>query len=196
MKIDLHVHTTLSSCSQLTLMEILNNAQAKGLDGVCITDHNTMAAADSLHEGIQENGLCVLVGMEYATKGGDFLLFGPFEKLPVGLSAETVLAAVDAAGGVAIAAHPCRPGRSTDISLLKKGLCRIIEGVNGRNAAFDNQTVALWPKYFQIGAVGGSDAHTLAELGQVPTQFKVPIRSRADLILALQEGRYNSMICT
>jgi len=195
MKIDLHVHTTLSSCSQLTLEQILNNAQAKGLDGVCITDHDTMAVADSLQEGIQENGLCVLFGMEYATKGGDFLLFGPFETLPVGLPAETVLAAVDAAGGVAIAAHPCRPGRSTDISLLKKGLCRIIEGVNGRNAAYDNQTVALWPKYYQIGAVGGSDAHTLAELGQVPTQFNVPIWSRDDLIFALKEGRYNSLTC-
>ena len=195
MKFDLHVHTTLSSCSQLTLEQILNNAQAKGLNGVCITDHDTMAAAASLQEGIQENDLCVLVGMEYATQGGDFLLFGPFENLPIGLPAETVLAAVDNAGGVAIAAHPCRPGRSTDISLLEKGLCRIIEGVNGRNAAQANQAVVPWPEHYQVGIVGGSDAHTLDELGQIPTRFNVPIQSRADLIRALKEGRYNPLVC-
>jgi hypothetical protein len=190
MKFDLHVHTTLSSCSQLTLQQVLDNAQAKGLDGVCITDHDTMAVADTLKEGIQENGLCVLIGMEYATKGGDFLLFGPFEELPVGLPAETVLATVKTAGGIAVAAHPRRPGRSTDISLLEKGLCRIIEGVNGRNVASYNQAVALWPERYQVGAVGGSDAHTLDELGNVPTHFNIPIQSRSDLILALKESRY------
>ncbi|WPD23172.1 MAG: PHP domain-containing protein [Candidatus Electrothrix scaldis] len=191
MKFDLHVHTTLSSCSQLTLEQVLNNAQAKGLDGVCITDHDTMGAVGLLKEGMQENGLCVLVGMEYATKGGDLLLFGPFERLPIGLPAEAVLATVRKAGGIAIAAHPCRPGRSTDISLLEKGLCQIIEGVNGRNTPEANQEVRHWPERYQVGAVGGSDAHTLDELGKVPTQFTVPIQSRADLIRVLREGRYH-----
>ncbi|WP_339136195.1 MAG: PHP domain-containing protein [Candidatus Electrothrix sp. GW3-4] len=194
MKFDLHVHTTLSSCSQLTLEQVLNNAQAKGLDGVCITDHDTMAAADLIKEGVQENGLCVLIGMEYTTKGGDFLLFGPFEHLPLGLPAEIVLATVEAAGGVAVAAHPLRPGRSIDISLLEKGLCQIIEGVNGRNTPEANKEVASWPERYQVGVVGGSDAHTLYELGQVPTEFNVPIQSRADLIRALREGMYNSMV--
>ncbi|MCI5209564.1 MAG: PHP domain-containing protein [Candidatus Electrothrix sp. ATG2] len=195
MKIDLHIHTTLSACSQLTLKQLLNNAQAKGLDGICITDHDTMAVADSVQEGIQENGLCVIVGMEYATTGGDFLLFGPFEHLPLGLSAQELLAAVDAANGAAVAAHPCRPGRSTDTTLLEKGLCWLIEGVNGRNAEQDNQAVARWPERYQVGAVGGSDAHTLAELGQVPTHFTVPIRSRADLIQALNRGEFSPLIC-
>ncbi len=195
MKFDLHVHTILSSCSQLTLEQILNNAQAKGLDGVCITDHDTMAATDLIKEGMQENGLCVLIGMEYATQGVDFLLFGPFEKLPVGLPTEAVLATVQAAGGVAIAAHPCRPGRSTDISLLEKGLCRIIEGTNGRNTPQANQAIASWPEHYQVGLVGGSDAHTLDELGQVPTQFTVPVQSRADLVRALREGEYKTVVC-
>ena len=195
MKFDLHVHTTLSPCSQLTLEQILTHAQAKGLDGVCITDHDSMAATGLIKEGLQENGLCVLIGMEYTTKGGDFLLFGPFESLPIGLPAEAVLATVKNTGGIAIAAHPCRPGRSTDVSLLEKGLCSIIESVNGRNTPEANQEVAHWPEYYQVGAVGGSDAHTLDELGKVPTQFDIPIQSRADLILALREGAYSPVRC-
>jgi hypothetical protein len=35
------------------------------------------AAGRYIEEGIQDNGLYLLIGMEYATPDGDFLLFGP-----------------------------------------------------------------------------------------------------------------------
>lgn len=111
---DLHVHTTLSSCSQLTLDEILDNARHKGLDGVCITDHQTMAVKQQTKESIQADGLCIITGMEYATPDGDFLIFGPFENIPANLPAKELLHLVDRAGGVAVAAHPFRQGRSTN----------------------------------------------------------------------------------
>ena len=53
---------------------------------------------------------------------------------------------------------------------------------------------AFWPERYQVGAVGGSDAHTLDELGKVPTPFTVPIQSRTDLIRALKEGLYNPVV--
>jgi len=54
-----------------------------------------------------------------------------------------------------VAVHPCRPGRSVDISLLEKGLCRIIEGVNGRNTDQANEAVSLWPERYHVGAGRG-----------------------------------------
>jgi hypothetical protein len=194
MYIDLHVHTTISSCSQLTPEQILALAGTRGLDGVCITDHQSMAAAELLREGVQENGLCVIIGMEYETESGDFLLFGPFEDLPGGLSAEDLLPAVDKAGGVAVAAHPRRPGRSVDEALLAGGLCRIIEGINGRNADRYNREVADWSERYNIRQVGGSDSHTPDELGRIATQFDTVIRSRSDLIRALKTGGYRPVI--
>jgi predicted metal-dependent phosphoesterase TrpH len=63
MYFDMHVHSSISPCSQLDLDEILRHARSIGLDGVCITDHDTMEARYLLNEGIQKDGLCVIVGM-------------------------------------------------------------------------------------------------------------------------------------
>lgn len=193
MLFDLHIHTTLSPCSQLRLEQILVRASEKGLAGVCITDHHTMAVRHAVSEGIQANGLCVIFGMEYSTREGDFLLFGPFEDLSPGLSPQSLLQHVKRSGGVAIAAHPFRARRSVSEELIKEGLCTIVEGVNGRNSNEENGLVRLWQHRYPISLVGGSDAHLPEELGRVPTTFTTPILSRSDLVRALREGAFNQV---
>jgi len=42
MKIDLHIHSKYSSDGVLELLEIVRIAKGRGLDGVAITDHNTI----------------------------------------------------------------------------------------------------------------------------------------------------------
>ncbi|MFP4035651.1 MAG: PHP domain-containing protein, partial [Desulfovermiculus sp.] len=114
MLFDLHIHSSISPCSNLSLDDIVHQAQEKGLDGVCITDHDTMAAGQVIAEWVQGNGLVVIIGQEYTTRQGDFLLFGPYEDLPPGLSAEKVLSHVRVTDGAAIGAHPFRRGRAID----------------------------------------------------------------------------------
>ena len=196
MKFDLHVHTNISPCSQLTPDSILCEAQNKGLQGVCITDHNTMAIREQLSEGIQKNGLCVIFGMEYATSEGDFLLFGPFERITSNLSAPELLRYVHSVGGVAVSAHPFRHNRPTQEHLIDQGLCSIVESINGRNHQNENDSVTDWKHRFDIKEVGGSDAHSLDELGRVITHFHNPISNRADFIQALQSGFYHPELAT
>ncbi len=193
MNFDFHVHTTLSPCSQLTLDEILTQAMSKGLDGVCITDHDTMAVRHHLAEGIQSNGLCVIFGMEYSTRDGDFLLFGPYEELAPGLPAQLLLPHVANTGGIAVAAHPFRRCRSTSEYVIQEDLCRIFEGVNGRNNQAENKAVMGWQQRYGIKQVGGSDAHTYAELGMVPTEIKSQITNRSEFIQALRHGAYQQV---
>lgn len=190
MNFDFHVHTTLSSCSQLALDDIVSQARQRGLDGVCITDHDTMAVRHQIREGIQDNGLCLIFGMEYATRDGDFLLFGPYEELTLGLSAQQLLEHVQHTAGVAVAAHPFRRCRATSEHLIEKELCHIVEGVNGRNSNEENLPVANWQKRYAIKQVGGSDAHTLAELGRVPTQLTKRVTSRDEFVQALRHGNF------
>ena len=190
MRFDIHVHTRCSSCSSLSIDQILLEAQSKNLDGVCITDHETMAAGHMLQEGLQSNGLVVIIGMEYTTPSGDFLLFGPFEKLLPGLSARELLQVVNHANGVAIAAHPFREGRSTDENLILEGHCSIIEGVNGRDNGYSKKMASQWEKDYGVRLVGGSDAHSVEELGKVVTSFHQPIRDRFDLIVELKAGAF------
>jgi len=191
MKIDIHIHSTISPCSKLTLDEIINYSQACGLDGVCITDHNTMEVQNLLQEGMQPNGLCIFFGVEYFTPDGDFLLFGPFDKVLPGLSATEVLRWIDSIGGVAIAAHPFRHSRPTQEYLIADGMCRIVESRNGRNSDSENALLNKWRSIYSIHEVGGSDAHSLEELGKVITLFNKPVRSRQELISALKKGSYS-----
>jgi predicted metal-dependent phosphoesterase TrpH len=188
MLFDLHVHTKISPCSELEIDDVLKHARARGLDGVCITDHQTMKIRKHLQEGLQGDGLCVIFGMEYTTADGDFLLFGPFENISRDLSAIQLLRQVRRAGGTAIAAHPFRSDRPVSEYLVRKGLCRIVESVNGRNTSIENLQVENWRREYYLTCCGGSDAHSLNELGMVSTRFSTPVRSRSDLIDALKNG--------
>lgn len=191
MLFDLHVHTTFSSCSQLGPGELLETARAKGLDGVCVTDHDTMAIRHELREGVQSDGLCVIFGMEYTTDDGDFLLFGPFEKLEPGLDASKLLMMVNQSGGMAIAAHPFRKNRQTSEYVVEQGLCKVIEAVNGRNNNNENHRAKAWSDRYQVNSVGGSDAHNVDELGKIVTRFGGPITSRPELVSALKNGAFS-----
>ena len=188
MLFDIHVHTKISPCSDLYVADVLKQARACGLDGVCITDHQTMEIRRHLREGIQDDGLCVVFGIEYATAYGDFLLFGPFENISLDLSAIELLNQVRQAGGVAIAAHPFRSDRPVSEHLVREGFCRVVESVNGRNTPIENLQVEKWRKELSLTCCGGSDAHTLDELGTVGTRFSTPVRSRIDLIFAFKNG--------
>jgi predicted metal-dependent phosphoesterase TrpH len=188
MRFDLHVHTAISPCSNLRIEDILGHARGRGLDGVCITDHGTMEIRRHVKEGFQEDGLCILFGMEYSTPDGDFLMFGPFEDFPTGLDTRTILKLVEQNGGAVVAAHPFRSGRSICEKIVSEGHCRIVESINGRNTEKENANVGIWRRRFRLNECGGSDAHSLDELGKVVTCFDVSVRSREDLVMALVKG--------
>lgn len=189
MLFDLHIHTTISPCSKLDIQDILAWSRSLGLDGVCLTDHDTMTARNLVREGLQPDGLCVIIGMEYATPSGDFLIFGPFEKLPPGLPAVELLDIVEKNSGAAVAAHPFRKGRATSEYVFQEGRCRLAERINGRNPELANLQAATLSRRYAVAETGGSDAHSLSELGRVVTRFHSPIRNRADLIAELRAGR-------
>ena len=168
--------------------EILAHARAKGLDGVCFTDHDTTEVLAQISEGFQPDGLFVVVGMEYATPQGDFLVFGDVESLPGSLNGDDLLLRVRELGGAVVAAHPFRVGRPVDPAVFEAGLCSLVEVENGRNSPKENEralSLALGRRMIQVA---GSDAHRLDELGRCPTEFTVPVRSRADLVHALNHG--------
>lgn len=184
----MHTHTTHSACSVLDVHDLISVAGHLGIDGLCITDHQTMDIRHHITEGIQANGVIVIFGMEYETPDGDFLIFGPYENISQKMSAAELLRHVSETGGAAIAAHPFRKGRSVSEHLLKSGAISIVENINGRNTTIENLKMEKWGKHFNFIQTGGSDAHTPNEIGSVVTHFTVPVKSRADLISALQRG--------
>ena len=60
MKADMHIHSTVSDGSY-TIEEIIQMAKKRGLDGIAITDHDTLSHSSQIP---QENDLKVIAGIE------------------------------------------------------------------------------------------------------------------------------------
>ena len=57
MLVDLHLHEkTCSTDSFLSLEEIVSEARRRGLDGVCITDHDSMGLRDYAEDYARRTG--------------------------------------------------------------------------------------------------------------------------------------------
>lgn len=190
MKIDMHIHTRFSPCSIIRVKHLLGEMRRSGIDGMCITDHNTIAARSSLSALPGTTGLVVILGIEYSTAQGDFLVFGPIDTLPRDLDALSLLRWVEKEGGVVIPAHPFRASRPADPAILDH--FDIIEVLNGRNRTHENDLCREWirERGNNKKVIGGSDAHTPEEIGNVVTVFKKNIYTPEDLIRELRDGDY------
>ncbi len=65
-RLDLHIHTCLSPCADLTMIpgEIIKKAKEKGLDGIGICDHNSAENIIAVKKAGERRGLQVLGGVE------------------------------------------------------------------------------------------------------------------------------------
>jgi len=190
MIIDMHIHTHFSPCSIIDIPQLLRRANEVGLHGICITDHDSVASKSVFESIADRYGICVIVGMEYTTPKGDFLVFGPFDHIPHHMDADDLLPWVRREDGVAIPAHPFRHNRSVLPSVLQNS--QIVEGLNGRNDPAENSLCNEWlnKQGSGIKQVGGSDAHTLEEVGKIVTVFDKDIHGINDLLRELRYGNY------
>ena len=66
MLVDMHLHEcTHSLDSFINLKQIVEIAKFKGLDAVCITDHDSMGLKDYAAEYSKEVGFPIFVGIEF-----------------------------------------------------------------------------------------------------------------------------------
>ena len=198
---DLHIHTTYSPDSLIEPSKLYDRAKKLGLDVICITDHNIFEESIGI-ESIQNPGQkpVVIKGVELSTDAGEILVFGlknnfwkktikGFDVLP---SIKKVLSEVEDFNGVAIWAHPFRDYivRHYGSDLKKFEQIQIIEALNGGNADDENESALAYAKQNDYSVVGGSDAHSLKEVGRSLTLFKDDIECESDLISALKNSRY------
>lgn len=192
MLIDLHVHTDISPCSVLSLEEILHYAPLRGLDGVCLTDHDTMEIEEQLKSVVPVNGLKIFVGMEYTTAQGDYLIFGDFRDLKPGLAARELAHVVRERSGAIIGAHPFRAVRGADLESIVHSPIGVVEGINGRNTNRENLMAQEFARENGLAMCAGSDAHTVEELGGFPTVFDRPVNSVGELIQAVNSKCFSA----
>lgn len=106
MIIDTHIHAyPTSQDSHMTLEEIVAQAKLIGLDGICITDHDSNEITEKAHEYREQTGFPIFVGVEILTFEGDMIVFGldriPEEKVHT----RYLLDLIKKENGVGISAH-------------------------------------------------------------------------------------------
>ena len=71
MLVDMHLHEcTYSSDSKISLEEIVTTARGRGLDAVCITDHDSMGLREYAAEYSDRTGFPIFVGIEFFSLKG------------------------------------------------------------------------------------------------------------------------------
>lgn len=188
----MHVHEKRNSPdSFMSLEEIVEEALQKGLDGICITDHESMGLKKFASDYSQKTGFPIFVGAEYLTKDGDILAFG-IEELPVQnlLPAQDFIDYVNERGGVCIAAHPFRNNNRGLGENLKrvKGLAGI-EVLNGSTSYEANQKALQYCKELGLATFGASDAHDTFQLGKYATRIDKRVTNISELVEVIKSGR-------
>lgn len=190
MIIDLHMHEmTYSKDSFLQLSQIVEIAKRKGLDGICITDHDSMGLEDYAAEYSEKTGFPIFTGIEFYSLQGDIVAFGisdyPKERIP----AQEFIDLVKSQGGICFAAHPFRNnGRG-----LGEYLCEVkgldgLEVLNGSTSPAACRKAARYAARLGLRTVGASDCHVPEKVGVCATWFPEEVRTMSRFLEVFKKG--------
>lgn len=165
-KLDLHVHTTHSDGIS-TVKEILKACRKAGLDGVAVTDHDTVSGAlEALR--IKPRGLIVIPGVEVSTSRGHVVALGVKDPIRSGMSVPETVEAIHDLGGFAVVAHPYDVLRGGMGPKAAEGSgADAVEVMNAMSRPF---SICSWlagrlARRLGLPGVAGSDAHSADAVG-------------------------------
>ena len=190
MLIDMHTHTSVySTDSNLLPHEALARAAERGIDGVILTEHDVVWAAERAARLAEQVGIVVLPGVEVTTEIGHVLVYGLASLVPRITDAKRLRALCDEHKALMYLAHPARdPGLRVPRAAME--LFDGVEGLNGCDGPLQNQSASSRGRNRPLPPIGGSDSHALHEVGTAATEFEADIRSVDDLMKALRSGDY------
>ncbi|MBU5575212.1 MAG: PHP domain-containing protein [Candidatus Aenigmatarchaeota archaeon] len=173
-KYDLHVHTIYSKVAFWgydalnTPEEIVDAAVKKGLNGIAITDHNTIKGALKAKNYAKKKypNFNVIIGEEIKTASGDLLGIGLHKEIKPYMSLKDSIDEIHSQGGIAIAPHPFAKFILRECLMKKAIFADAIEVLNACSALkFQNNSAKELAIKYSIPMVAGSDSHSILTLG-------------------------------
>ena len=166
MKYDLHIHSKYSSDGILEVKEIVKAAIKRGLDGIAITDHNTIKGGIEAKK-YEADGLKVIVGSEIMTEKGEIIGLFLSEEIKPG-NIINVISEIREQNGMIIIPHPFDKLRHSSFQPGEEDIKFIdcIEGFNSR-CLFQkyNDHAKEFAKKHDLVITAGSDSHFMNEIG-------------------------------
>ena len=168
--IDLHMHTDWSHDCSIPAEDLVEHAEAIGLGGIAVTDHNVFGGALAAVEAARTRDLIVIAGEEVKTDNqGEVIGLFLQEEIPRGMTFADTLAAIRDQGGLVYVPHPFdRMHAIPDPATLHRHLAEIdvLEVYNARllRDSFNDEALRFARKYRLLQGAG-SDAHVLQGVG-------------------------------
>ncbi|MGD0171048.1 MAG: PHP domain-containing protein [Halobacteriota archaeon] len=192
MRFDLHIHSHFSPDSNSSVEAILKQALEVGLDGLAITDHNSVQSffdAVRLTEDLGLN-LIIVPGAEISTTEGHLITLGNHTLVPPGLSASETSKRAHDGYGIVVAPHPFELFRNGIRNLRNKRI-DAVEAFNSRDLlGVSNYLATRSAAKLNLGVTGGSDSHYVETVGfgytEVDAASGVTVQ---DILRAIQAGR-------
>jgi len=169
-----------------TFKDIRMRVRERGLDGVAITDHNTIKGAKKF--ATYESDMIILVGEEIKTLAGDIIALGIEEEIKPHLPPEETLDIIKELNGITILPHPlAKKGVGSYLKNFSKKI-DAIETLNSMIPKVLNQKANSLANEFKIPKTGGSDAHIPESIGDAVTEIDC---SNEPILEAIKKGRTN-----
>lgn len=190
-KADLHTHTVRSFDGRQSPDQLVAAAKKKGLQAVAITDHGRFSTLPE-----QLDGILLIPGCEFYSDAGH--ITGLFmERVPElhRMTGAEAVEEIHRCGGIAVLAHPFQKPDRTEKELAFDA--DAIETANAR-AAYKNPDAnthaAAYAEARGLPALGGSDAHSVQEVGNAYTVIECNELSRDALKQAILCGNCSAVL--
>jgi len=201
-KIDMHVHSVYSKDSLIKPNELVDYGCRRGLDGLVICDHDSLAAYKIIKRKANERNFLIIPGMEINTHIGEVI--GLFITEDLNIKNNNFFSVIDAikdSNGLVLIPHPFDFLRDNHLKLEllnDKIINKYIDGIEIMNSRiiFPRciKKAEKFNKKFQRFETGGSDAHTRKEIGNGYTLiFGLEDKSENSIRKALLAKRSKSM---
>lgn len=166
---DLHMHSRHSFDGVMAPAHIVRLARRRGLAGIAVSDHNTIAGGLEAAAANDDPNFIVIVGAEIQSEVGDILGLFLSREITTRQSLE-VVADIHDQGGIAILPHPYAHHQNLTPELLQQ-----LDGVeiyNGRDKRdYSAQTYAEIATPYGLATMANSDAHLYWEIGRACTEL-------------------------
>jgi len=184
MRLDLHTHSKYSPDSWINPARLEKILIKRGLDGMAVTDHNSIQGGMAIKSLFKEK--IAIPGVEYRTKIGD--LIGLFIQEEIkSRNFDEVLDEFKDQDAISVLPHPFDPMRKpAPIERAKRINC--IEAFNSRCHKISmNERAREAAERLGKTKTGGSDAHFYYEIGHAWTEIEG--ETEEDIRKALLSGR-------